>query len=207
MLLLTLALTATGAFDFGRFVRTSWFFQNPMARSRQAYASKVIYPAPGTVFGPLDDVIMGGSSQSAWREDGSGATWSGNMVSQSGGFCGARCRAFDPPVDASAYVGVRVDVACEEPLRFKFIVRDSADWNGVAWTWSFDVDKRTVVELPFEDAVPTKFARTLKDTKPLDASSLSTFQFVFSKFEYDDALNPTFREGPFALQVFRIELF
>jgi len=120
---------------------------------------------------------------------------------------GARCRVLEPPLDASGYRGVRVRVRSEEALRFKFIVRDATDWNGVAWTWIFDASGDTEVELPFADATPTRFARTLPGARPLDTSTLTTVQFVFSKFEFDDGLNPTFREGPFSLEIRKVELY
>ena len=109
-------------------------------------------------------------------------------------------------MDASSFKGIKLKVKCDERRRFKCIVRDSADWNGVAWTWSFDVNGLTEVSLPFSKAIPTKFARTLKDVT-IDTSQITTVQLVFSKFEYDDKLNPTFKEGPFALQVKSIQLY
>lgn len=44
----------------------------------------------------LDDVIMGGQSSSALEVSGSGrgATWSGQLVIEGGGFCGTRAKVF-----------------------------------------------------------------------------------------------------------------
>ena len=116
---------AAEAFNVVRWAQSAWFFNGPMARSL-APKSTVIYPSAGVVFGPLDDVVMGGSSASTWTERADGALWTGNMVSQSGGFCGARCRAMSPPLDASRFKGIRVAVDSPEALRsaeikFKFL--------------------------------------------------------------------------------------
>jgi len=126
-----------------------------------------------------------------------------------GGFAGTRCQVLRPALDASGATGIRLRVRCADGLRFKHIVRDDEDWNGAAFTWTFDTvpgGGLTEVDLPFESAVPTKFARTLPG-RVLDTTRLTTFQFVFSKFEFDDGLNPTFREGPFSLEIDSIELY
>ena len=40
----------------------------------------------------LDDVIMGGQSSSGMEASGSGAVWSGDLILEGGGFCGARLK-------------------------------------------------------------------------------------------------------------------
>jgi len=62
------------------------------------------------------------------------------------------------------------------------------------------------VKLPFSSFVPTKFAQTVT-TDPLRLSSLLAIQLSLSKFEYDGDLNPTFKEGPFSLELKEITTF
>lgn len=58
----------------------------------------------------LDDVLMGGSSSSSWKEvswGGEGETfcrWSGNLVVEGGGFCGTVIRSF--PFNADGFDGI-----------------------------------------------------------------------------------------------------
>jgi hypothetical protein len=71
------------------------------------------------VFGPLDDVVMGGVSESAFTivpgagEGGGGGgpapagVFSGTLrFENSGGFASVRCRNADPPLDLGAYAGL-----------------------------------------------------------------------------------------------------
>ena len=90
-LLVLLLAHGVESFDLMRFAKTTLFFQNPMAKSK-APMSAVLYPQEGVVFGPLDDVIMGGASQSNWLETKDGAIWSGTVVEANGGFVGVRVR-------------------------------------------------------------------------------------------------------------------
>ncbi|KAJ8605874.1 hypothetical protein CTAYLR_000571 [Chrysophaeum taylorii] len=194
MMLLLLAVTAA-AWDIGRFARQAWFFNQPFAAT-PAPSGQLF---PGTEWGPLDDVVMGGSSSSTIQD----GRWRGTVIEKNGGFVGVRCRPMRPPIDASQYTGLRVRMSGDN-LRLKFVVRDDEDWNGVAWTWIFDTAEEVL--LPFKDAVPTRFARTVQ-TKPLDTSKLTVLQLALSKFEFDGKLNPKFKEGPFALDLISIELY
>lgn len=57
----------------------------------------------------VNDVIMGGSSSSSisLAEDGRGVLWSGKLVVEGGGFCGARVKVgnLQPHPDVSTAVG------------------------------------------------------------------------------------------------------
>lgn len=58
----------------------------------------------------LDDVIMGGQSESELRPaaDGSGALWTGILRVEGGGFCGARSRSLS--LDLGGYAGIAMRV-------------------------------------------------------------------------------------------------
>uniref|UniRef100_A0A7R9U7U7 NADH:ubiquinone oxidoreductase intermediate-associated protein 30 domain-containing protein n=1 Tax=Pinguiococcus pyrenoidosus TaxID=172671 RepID=A0A7R9U7U7_9STRA len=207
--------SASGRWQPGRFLRTAFFFNAPRLRGGAGQKNVVL---PGEVawdassaaeWGVLDDVVMGGVSASQWRlEDGVGV-WVGDVsTDNNGGFCGARTRLLDPPLDFSRARGVVLRLK-GNGQRYKFILRDDADWNGTSWTFSFDTQagRWIDVKVPFGALIPTKFARTLKGVAPFDNSKVTTFQLTYSKFEYDGGLNPKFRTGPFQLELEKITAF
>lgn len=159
-------------------------------------------------FFPLDDVVMGGVSKSSFDNDG--GIWSGFVDSaNNGGFVGVRSSpSFQ--YDFSKCNGLKIKVEGGQGKRFKFIVRDSTDFNGVCWTSSFDVPKplfgsrgTTSVQIPFSKQVPTIFARTVPDQK-FNKMNVVGAQLAYSKFEYDGELNPNFELGEFELRVVEI---
>ena len=206
--------------ELGRFARQAWFFNGPRLGGGGGGGAAVATPPAATlwsvasddgaiVWGSLDDVVMGGASRSSWavaRDAGGSAfgRFSGSVTTaNNGGFAGARTRTLAPPRDVSRSVGVALRVR-GDGQRYKFIVRDDVDWNGVAWTVSFDTAADGTfkdVRLPFASFVPTKFAKTVRGGAPLDTSAICAFQLTLSKFEYDDSLNPSFRPGSFCLDV------
>ena len=126
--------------DLPRFVETATFFNGP------GEVLKRILPSPprppvgrnGLIwgasrldlleFGPLDDVVMGGASQSGFslapsRDFG---VWSGSITTENnGGFAGVRSRAVTPAMDLSAFRGIRLRVK-GDGKRYKLIVRGDA---------------------------------------------------------------------------------
>jgi len=131
--------------DVGRFARTAVFFDavpNPLKRVAQALggtpSASTPALAPGTViwkpgnnpygilWGPLDDVVMGGSSQSDFSAES--GTWRGDVITAGGGFAGLRTKLFEPPLDLSQCRGLRLKLHGGDGNRFKFIVRDDTDW-------------------------------------------------------------------------------
>ena len=168
---------------------------------------------------PLDDVVMGGASASTF--DNERRRWSGEVTTRnSGGFVGVRSRTLSPPLDASRASGLSLTVRSGAALRYKVVLRDSTDFNGVAHTASFDVrgaPPRDVfgrprdpapqkIDVPFDSFVPTIFARTVPDAA-LDLAGIVAVQFALSKFEYDGGLSPLFREGPFDLEIVDIAVY
>jgi hypothetical protein len=96
--------------------------------------------------------------------------------------------------------------------RLKLVLRDGEDWNGVAWSQSFDTVKdgsAAEVSLPFASFVPTKFARVVRSlqSKGLDTQNVMAVQLSYSKFEYDGDLNSNFNAGPFQVTIEAIRTF
>ncbi|XP_063939214.1 protein HIGH CHLOROPHYLL FLUORESCENCE PHENOTYPE 173, chloroplastic isoform X2 [Daucus carota subsp. sativus] len=158
-------------------------------------------------WGALDDVVMGGVSESTFRIDPTGGEngkptgiFTGIVsTSNNGGFTSIRTKNFTIPEDVSAYDGFELRIK-GDGRRYKLIVRTSRDWDTVGYTSGFDtVEGWQWVRVPFSSLRPIFRARTVQDAPPFDPSQIISLQLMFSKFEYDGKLNPTFVEGPFQL--------
>ncbi|XP_042398454.1 protein HIGH CHLOROPHYLL FLUORESCENCE PHENOTYPE 173, chloroplastic-like [Zingiber officinale] len=160
------------------------------------------------VWGALDDVVMGGVSASEFQVDPNGNEDGGptglfkGVVStaNNGGFTSIRTKNLSMPEDLSAYDGIEMRVK-GDGHRYKLILRTSSDWDTVGYTASFDTirDQWQTIKLPFSSFRPVFRARTVVDAAPFDSSNIIAVQLMYSKFEYDGKLNPTFEEGSFQL--------
>ncbi|KAF9590806.1 hypothetical protein IFM89_038398 [Coptis chinensis] len=167
-------------------------------------------------WGALDDVVMGGVSESTFQVDPTGSESGGptglfkGVVStaNNGGFTSIRTKNFSVPEDLSAYEGIELRVK-GDGRRYKLIVRTSAEWDTVGYTTGFDTvkDQWQTISLSFSSLRPIFRAKTVFDAPPFDPSKIVSLQLMFSKFEYDGKLNPTFVEGPFQLPVSTINAY
>lgn len=154
------------------------------------------------VWGALDDVVMGGVSESSIRFKEAIAEFSGNVsTANSGGFASVRTRNFEPAIDLSSCDGIALRVK-GDGNRYKFMLRTETRWDGVAHCHSFDTvaDTWLTVRVPFAEFIPVLRAKTVSNS-PLDTRCVNAFQLMLSKFEYDGALNPHFQPGAFQLQI------
>lgn len=162
----------------------------------------------GPAWGSLDDVVMGGVSESSIQisavggEDGRPSGFFKGYVStaNNGGFASIRTKNFSPQLDLSAYDGLELRLK-GDGRRYKLIIRTSMDWDAVGYTASFDTVKEQwqTVCLPFSSFRPVFRAQTVTDAAPLDTSKVASLQLMYSKFEYDGKLNPSFEPGSFEL--------
>ncbi|XP_047972293.1 protein HIGH CHLOROPHYLL FLUORESCENCE PHENOTYPE 173, chloroplastic [Salvia hispanica] len=167
-------------------------------------------------WGALDDVVMGGVSASGFEIDPSGGENGGPAgifrgfvsTANNGGFASIRTKNFSIPEDLSAYDGLELRIK-GDGRRYKFMLRTNRDWDTVAYTTGFDTvkDQWQSVRLPFSSLRPIFRARTVSDAQPFNPSEIISFQLMFSKFEYDGKLNPTFVEGPFQLPISTIRAY
>lgn len=161
------------------------------------------------IWGVLDDVVMGGASESAIRLGNSAAVFSGNVsTANSGGFASVRTRNFRTPLNLVGQDGVVLRVR-GDGKRYKCILRSETKWDGIGYSYSFDTvpDTWITVRIPFSNLIPVFRAKTLKDAEPLDPSHIYSFQLMLSKFEYDGELNPKFAPGFFQLQIESIKAY
>ncbi|KAJ6402220.1 hypothetical protein OIU84_014334 [Salix udensis] len=144
-------------------------------------------------WGALDDVVMGGVSESTFLIDTTGGEkgeptglFKGTVsTTNNGGFTSIRTRNFSVPEDLSAYDGLELHLKALTPQKV----------NGNQYACLF-----LLLSLYFE-------LELYQMLPPFDPSSIISLQLMFSKFEYDGKLNPTFVEGPFQLPVSSIRTF
>nr|WP_211178695.1 CIA30 family protein [Brasilonema octagenarum] len=155
------------------------------------------------IWGAVDDVVMGGVSQSQIQLVEQTALFAGNVsTANSGGFASVRTKNFAPPFNLSGYEGVELRLK-GDGKRYKFLLRTEAQWDGVAYSYSFNTEANTWmnVRIPFAQMIAVFRAKTVKDSPQIDQSKICSFQLMLSKFEYDGELNPQFSPGGFALEV------
>ena len=160
-------------------------------------------------WGAVDDVVMGGVSQSQIRLADNKAIFAGIVsTDNNGGFASVRTRNFTPPMDLSDYEGVELRVI-GDGKRYKFIARCEGKWDGVGYCYSFDTiyDYPTTIRIPFKDLIPVFRAKTVREASQLDSARIYSMQLMLSKFEYDGELNPKFEPGSFKLEVEYIKAF
>ena len=171
-------------------------FANPNADIKEAW-------------GAVDDVVMGGVSQSNIRLADNKAIFSGIVsTDNNGGFASVRTRNFEPPLDLSDYEGIELKVI-GDGKRYKFITRCEGKWDGIGYCYSFDTvyNFPTTIRIPFQDLIPVFRAKTVKEASQLDSTKVYSMQLMLSKFEYDGELNPQFEAGSFSLQVDYIKAY
>lgn len=154
-------------------------------------------------WGAVDDVVMGGVSESGLRLEQGAALFAGNVsTANSGGFASIRTRNFEPALDLAGYEGIELCLQ-GDGQRYKFMLRTDPRWDGVAYSYSFDTQPNTWMRvwIPFSEMIPVFRAKTIPEAGLPDPSRIRAFQLMLSKFEYDGDLNPKFHPGPFQLRV------
>ena len=160
-------------------------------------------------WGALDDIVMGGTSESSIRLTDNTALFTGNVsTANSGGFASVRTRNFENAIDLTAFSGIQLRVK-GDGKRYKLIVRSESKWDGIGYCYSFDTVYNIwiTVTIPFENLIPVFRAKTVKDGSQLNTQSIYSFQLMLSKFEYDGALNPKFTPGIFQLQLESVKAY
>jgi uncharacterized protein YbjT (DUF2867 family) len=161
------------------------------------------------IWGAVDDVVMGGVSESSLRLNNNRAVFSGVVsVENNGGFASVRTRNFDSPLDLSEYQGIRLRLQ-GDGKRYKFIIRCEGKWDGISYCYSFDTiyNYPQTITIPFRDLIPVFRAKTVPSQGYFDPSRVYSMQLMLSKFEYDGALNPKFEAGFFGLEIESIEAY
>jgi uncharacterized protein YbjT (DUF2867 family) len=160
-------------------------------------------------WGAVDDVVMGGVSESQISLVGNRAIFSGNVsIANNGGFASVRTRNFSPPLDLSGYEGISLRLQ-GDGKRYKFIMRCEGKWDGISYCYSFDTiyNYPQTIDIPFAKLIPVLRAKTVPEADVFDSSRVYALQLMLSKFEYDGGLNPGFSPGVFSLEVESIKAY
>ncbi|HTL90261.1 MAG TPA: CIA30 family protein [Leptolyngbya sp.] len=212
--------------DLGRFVQTLEYFE---AIPVISWLQKMFQPRPNpqpidnrvlfdfgnpaidvqNTWGALDDVVMGGVSDSGVRLENGVAVFSGTVsTANSGGFASIRTRNFDPAIDLTAFVGIELRVK-GDGNRYKFLIRDDDGWDSTGYSHSFDTlaNEWITVQVPFVQLIPVFRAKSVPDAKPIASTHIRSFQLMLSKFEYDGGLNPHFNPGSFRIEIASIAAY
>ncbi|HAC63218.1 MAG TPA: NADH:ubiquinone oxidoreductase, partial [Cyanothece sp. UBA12306] len=123
-------------------------------------------------WGAVDDVVMGGVSESSLRLANQKAIFSGNVsTANNGGFASVRSRNFDPPLDLSGYQGIQLQVN-GDGKRYKFIIRCEGKWDGLGYCYSFNTFSNgpTTIRIPFKELIPVFRAKTVPEAGNFEAS-------------------------------------
>jgi hypothetical protein len=156
---------------------------------------------------PLDDVVMGGASSSTF--DGNTGIWTGTVTdANNGGFIGIRSTpSFLWNMNSCKGLEYKLKTSSSTTKRFKFVVRDSTEFNGITWATSVDVKPgSSTVKVPFAKQVPTLFAKIIPD-QTFRKDNVVGLQIAFSKFAYGGDLNPKFSLGGVNLQIIEIRAY
>jgi uncharacterized protein YbjT (DUF2867 family) len=160
------------------------------------------------VWGALDDVVMGGVSESGIQAGEGAAVFTGNVsIANSGGFASIRTRNLEPAINLATAAGIRLRVR-GDGNRYKFLLRSETGWDSIAYSHSFDTiaDEWITVDIPFDGLIPVFRAKTVPNAK-LDPSQIRSLQVMLSKFEYNGTLNPHFTPGSFRLEIATIAAY
>ncbi|GMH41098.1 hypothetical protein BSKO_09008 [Bryopsis sp. KO-2023] len=153
----------------------------------------------------LDDVIMGGQSESkmALSEDGSGIVFTGQVVVEGGGFCGHRTVSLDVE-DLSDYDGIAMRVKGDGQI-FKINVKSKPQEDIPESTYQATFETTSGqwcdVRIPWHEFVPVKRARYDPSEGPMDLANVKRFALVSSRFDFNGMANPKFSPEPFSLEV------
>lgn len=154
----------------------------------------------------LDDVIMGGNSDSvlSLSESGDGFTWSGKLVLEGGGFCGAR--SYEKGImDLSEYDGISLRVkGSGETLKLN-LKTDDLNEPEDTYQATFDVPDGEWgdVFIPWHEFVAVKRARSVPDGPALNPATIKQFGLVYSRFSFNGFANPNHTFGDFQIEFSR----
>jgi hypothetical protein len=158
----------------------------------------------------VDDRVMGGNSRSSYTHNGSFATFSGEIVTQGGGF--ASVETTGAPDGWSSAKGVQLKIQ-GDGQKYKLYFRLSgSSRGGVQWQADFDTVKAsggsnswTSVNLPFTSFVASWRGQVMSDGQRLDPSKIEGVGLRLSLLTDLGYPNPKFSAGPFKLDILSIE--
>ena len=157
---------------------------------------------------PLNDDVMGGTSQAICIKSSIGLILKGSIVEENGGFVSCKSPVFTPPIDLSAFKGLQLKVdgkgrtlkfavACKPDLLdfSEYILNRSP--GGLLWVAEFETNifSSTILRIPFENLEPIVATNPPFMPVKFKANCINQFQLLHSKFGRPGELNPGFKPG------------
>ncbi len=131
---------------------------------------------------PVNDVVMGGVSQSTFIQgEPSTAVFSGTVSLENyGGFCSVGTRSSRPD-NLSRYRGIAVRLKTDGK-RYKLTMKNDSSFSGYSYQYPFTAkaDVWTVIRAPFDSFTASFRGRMLPDAEPLDSASIAAFGLLVS---------------------------
>jgi len=164
-------------------------------------------------FQRLDDVIMGGKSESSWKKHKKFATWTGKLIEEGGGFCGTRAKDLD--VNLSEWDGIRIKVRGDGSrfkMNFKAPIFADRPESTYQATFETKAGEWAIIDIPLTSFVPVKMSNVQYEAPRLaeldpPMRKMIMLGLVYSRFEYNGRPNPAYKPGPFSLDVEFIKLY
>lgn len=127
-------------------------------------------------FAPVDDVVMGGRSQSQLHARSGYASFQGTVsLAQGGGFASVQC-ALD--ADWSAHAGVQLRVR-GDGQRYAFHLYNAPRPRRIAYRYLFDAPADwSSVQIPFAALQPRFRGRAVPEVDPFDPSAVRGLSFL-----------------------------
>jgi monofunctional biosynthetic peptidoglycan transglycosylase len=149
-------------------------------------------PADAAGWQTINDVVMGGVSDSSFKSTTNNTVIFSGTVSleNNGGFASVRSPA--RPVDLQKFDGILLRVN-GDGKNYKCSLRLDGSFDGINYQTSFSTTTNAwkEIRLPFSAFKPTYHGRTLNDRPALDPSKIQTVGFLISDKQ----------EGPFTLEI------
>ncbi|GLC40449.1 hypothetical protein PLESTB_001347100 [Pleodorina starrii] len=151
----------------------------------------------------LDDVIMGGRSQSdgfAYDSAERAAVFSGRVTTDGGGgFASLRSDEWGGFASLTAARGIRLMVK-GDGRQYKLNAKTDADWDGVQYQYDFVAPPVwSQLDLPLSAFKPTFRGRLVPNRPPLQGQQIRQLGLMVSKFTADGGVINSFRNGSFRL--------
>tara|TARA_Y100001968_G_C19446612_1_gene765718 strand:- start:541 stop:1113 length:573 start_codon:yes stop_codon:yes gene_type:complete len=162
----------------------------------------------------LNDTIMGGRSTAFCQSTEDGLSFSGELVSEGGGFVSCRSELFVPAMDLSCFRGLQIDLHGGGGRTLKLAISCGYEFynlarflsTGLRWIDSFSTEPEglTSVNILFSRLKPTVRAKPVKVPILFNATKIKRFQILHSKFGDKGDVNLGFKPGPIDIVIRRI---
>lgn len=140
----------------------------------------------------IDDVVMGGVSQSAVTAGSRGtALFSGTVsLDNFGGFASASSLPSD--YNLSGFTGIAIRVK-GDGKRYKFTIKTDTAFTGFSYQAPFNTESGAwaVIQFPFKSFVPTFRGSVMNTAEPFDPKKVKSFGFLIADKQ----------QGPFRLEI------